>query len=160
MSDIAKIKHFLSGHNIAVLEFDDEMPTAESAAVVVGCRPAEIAKSILLLVGGVPVLVVTSGDTKVNSSKLKQITGLRGKVKLPAADEVLEYTGYAPGGVCPFLLPDDLPVYLDLSLQRFTIIYPAAGNEFSAVPIDYQALKRVTSGMSADIAVPLPENRS
>ena len=160
MPEIAKVKQFLCGHNITVLEFDNETPTAGSAAVVVGCSPAEIAKSILLLVGGVPVLVVTSGDTKVNSSKLKRVTGLRGKVKLPAAAEVLDYTGYTPGGVCPFLLPDDLPVYLDLSLQRFTIIYPAAGNEFSAVPIDYEALQRLTNGISADIAVPLPENRS
>ena len=157
MPDIAKVKSFLSGHNVVVQEFDIETPTAESAAAVVGCSPAEIAKSILLLVGSVPVLVVTSGDTKVNSSKLKQVTGLSGKVKLPAADEVLEYAGYAPGGVCPFLLPNDLPFYLDLSLQRFTIIYPAAGNAFSAVPIDYQTLQSLTAGISADVTVPLSE---
>lgn len=156
MPDIEEVKSFLSGHNVAVLEFDIATPTVESAAVAVGCSPAEIAKSILLFVGGKPVLVVTSGDTKVNSSKLKKVSGLGGKVKLPAADEVLEHTGFAPGGVCPFLLPSELPVYLDFSLQRFTVIYPAAGNSYSAVPVDFQLLQELTGGICTDVTVPFP----
>lgn len=139
-----------------VLEFDAETPTAGTAAAAVGCSPAEIAKSILFLVGGRPVMVVTSGDMKVNSSRLKKAAGLSGKVRLPEAEDVLEHTGYAPGGVCPFLLPNELPVFLDVSLQRFATVYPAAGNNYSAVPVTFPVLQNLTGGTVAEICTPLP----
>ena len=153
MASFKEVQTFLANHGIRVLEFDVKTPTAESAAVAVGCSPAEIAKSVLLLVGGVPVMVVTSGDMRVNSSRLKKVTGLSGKVKLPNADQVVQYTGYAPGGVSPFLLPVELLVYLDRSLRRFEVIYPAAGNDHSAVPIACQRLDQLTRGIWADLSV-------
>ena len=65
------------------------------------------------LVGGKPVLVVASGDVRVKSGLLKQATGWSGQVRLPAPEEVVRYTGYPPGAVSPFLLPQGLPVLLD-----------------------------------------------
>lgn len=155
MPDFEEVREFLSGNGFAVLEFDTETPSSVTAAVAVGCTVAEIAKSILLLVGGRPVLVVTSGDMKVNSSLLKKKTGLTGKVQLPDRDAVMSITGYRPGGVCPFLLPKYLPVYIDSSLKRFTRIFPAAGNQYSAVPMRYEQLKSLTSAIEADVCLPL-----
>lgn len=146
MATIDEVKAFLAEHHIEVLEFEAPTPTSQAAAQAVGCSVAEIAKSILFLVGGEPVLVVTCGDVKVTGSKLKQVSGLKGKVRLPDAEEVLRQTGYAPGGVCPFLLPKERRVLIDSSMRRFPRVYAAAGNDHSAVPITVDQLLVVTAG--------------
>ncbi|SEA00411.1 Cys-tRNA(Pro) deacylase, prolyl-tRNA editing enzyme YbaK/EbsC [Desulfuromusa kysingii] len=157
MASLDQLKEYLANHNIEVWEYAEPTATAMAAASAVGCRVAEIAKTLLFVVGGKPVIVVTCGDMKVKSSPLKQTSGLSGKVKLPQADEVLRYTGYAPGGVCPFLLPADLPVFLDLSLQRFPVVYAAAGNNHSAVPVSVAQLEQLTDGKLAALCVSLSE---
>ena len=83
--------------------------------------------------------------------------GFAGKVKLPRADEVESHTGYAPGGVCPFLLPAGLPVLLDVSMQRFSVVYAAAGSSYSAVPVTVAQLERLTGGKLADLCSPVAE---
>lgn len=155
MPTIDEVKTYLAGHGIRVLEFEEPTPTAETAAMAVGCRAAEIAKSVLLLVGGAPLLVVTCGDMKVNSSRLKQAAGRSGKVRLPQAEEVIAHTGYAPGGVCPFLLPPGLPVFVDASLRRFERVYAAAGNDHSAVPVSAAQLLKLTGGTAVEVCGPL-----
>ncbi|PLX42107.1 MAG: aminoacyl-tRNA deacylase [Deltaproteobacteria bacterium] len=147
MPTIEDVKKFLAGEGITCLEFEEDTPTAETAAQAVGCTPAEIAKTVLFIVGGEPVVVVTSGDVKVKGSLLKAETGLTGKVLLPAADEVFRVTGYRPGGVCPFLLPRALRVVIDSSMRRFEKVYAAAGNDHSAVPITVDRLLAVTGGV-------------
>jgi len=151
MPAIEDVKRYLTAHQVEVWEYQQPTPTCETAAAAVGCTPAEIAKTLLFLVGGNPVIVVTCGDMKVKSSLLKQATGLSGKVKLPQAEEVLQHTGYAPGGVCPFLLSPELPLLLDRSLQRFLQVYAAAGNDYSAVPISYSRLQELTAGRLVDV---------
>jgi len=149
-----QVKAFLATYGVMVLQFDRPTPTAEMAALAINCSPAEIAKTLLFLINGNPVAVVTSGDTKVKSSLLKQAAGLTGKVRLPATADVLRHTGYAPGGVCPFLLPAHLPIFLDPSLRRFQVIYPAAGNDSSGVPIDFETLRKITGGCEAAVCEP------
>lgn len=156
MPTIDDVKRYLAERGVAVREFEEPTPTSETAARAVGCTAGEIAKTVLFLVGGVPVAVVTSGDTKVIGSKLKKATGLTGKVKLPSAEEVLRHTGYAPGGVCPFLLPTGLRIVADPSLRRFATVYPAAGNDYSAVPLTCERLLELTGAVEADTCEPLP----
>ena len=151
MPVIDEVKEWLHPRGIEVLEFTEPTPNSQAAARAVGCSVAEIAKSILILVGGRALLVVTSGDAKVRNAKLKAATGLTGKVRLPQAEEVVRHTGYAPGGVCPFLLPEGLPVLIDRSLRRFAKVYAAAGNDHSAVPITFEQLLAVTGGMEVDV---------
>lgn len=83
MPDIESVKIWLNKHGVEVWQYDQPTPTADAAAVAVGCSVAEIAKTLLFLVGGEPLIVVTCGDMKVKSSLLKQGTGRSGKVKLP-----------------------------------------------------------------------------
>ena len=151
MPSIEEVKRYLESHDIAVREYQQPTPTCETAAAAVGCTPAEIAKTLLFLVGGTPIAVVTCGDMKVKSSPLKKASGLSGKVKLPEAQEVLQQTGYSPGGVCPFLLPPELPVLLDRSMQRFDCVYAAAGNDYSAVPVTFEQLQTLTGGIPAEV---------
>jgi len=151
MPSITEVKAYLAEHNIEVWEYQQPTPTCETAAAAVGCTAAEIAKTLLFLVGGNPVAVVTCGDMKVKSSLLKKAAGFSGKVKLPQADEVLQHTGYAPGGVCPFMLSPELPVLLDCSMQRFDQVYAAAGNDFSAVPVTFPQLEALTGGTPVNV---------
>lgn len=154
MPHIDDVEAFLRARGIEVWRYAQPTPTAETAAAAVGCSAAEIAKSLLFIVGGAPLLVVTCGDMKVKSSLLKQGTGCSGKVKLPQAEEVVALTGYAPGGVCPFLLPDKLPVFLDQSLRRFTQVFAAAGNDASAVPVSAAQLEMLTGGSWVKVCEP------
>lgn len=159
MPDIYEVKHYLAGWGVEVWEFQEPTPTAETAAVAVGCSAAEIAKTVLFIVGSTPVVVVTCGDVKIKTSKLKQATGLAGKARLPQADEVKLHTGYAPGGVCPFLLPGALRILIDSSMRRFARVYAAAGNDHSAVPITVDQLLEITGGEEVAVCETL-ENRA
>ncbi len=154
MASLTEIKEFLCSHDVEVWEYAEPTATAAAAASAVGCGVAEIAKTLLFLVGGAPVAVVTCGDMKVKSSLLKQASGLSGKVKFPQSEDVLAHTGYAPGGVCPFLLSDELPIFLDVSLKRFSVVYAAAGNSHSAVPVTMDQLLKLTDGDVAELCVP------
>jgi len=154
MPEIAEIKSYLDRHGIEVWEYEQPTATAATAAAAVGCSVAEIAKTLLFIVGGVAVAVVTCGDMKVKSSRLKQAFQLTGKVKLPEAEDVQSHTGYKPGGVCPFLLPETLPLVLDESLKRFPVVYAAAGTSHSAVPVSVAQLQTLTGGALADVCDP------
>jgi prolyl-tRNA editing enzyme YbaK/EbsC (Cys-tRNA(Pro) deacylase) len=151
MPTIEDVKRFLRDRNIEVREFVEATPNSEAAARAVGCSAAEIAKSILFIVGSAPIVVVTSGDVKVKGSKLKRAVGLTGKARLPEADEVIRHTGYAPGGVCPFLLPEGLRVLVDASMRRFPVVFAAAGNEHSAVPVTVDQLLEITGGIEVEV---------
>lgn len=144
-------ERYLQEKGIVVQRFAEATPTAEAAARAVGCSVAEIAKTILLLVGGQPVAVVTAGDRRVNSSRLKQATALTGKVRFPEPGEVQRLTGYAPGGVSPFLLPPELPLLVDASLRRFAVVYPAAGDDHSAAAVTVEQLLELSGGREVSV---------
>ncbi len=147
-----QVQAYLERAGHAAANFDRPTPTSAAAAEAVGCTVAEIAKSILLLIGKQPVLVVTSGDTRIKSGLLKKASGLSGKVTLPDPDDVARCTGYLPGAVSPFLLPKDLPVFLDRSLQRFSTIYPAAGTSSSAVALSFLSLLELTGARIVEVS--------
>ena len=151
MPSIDAVRAWLAGHGVEVLEFDVPTPTSETAAGAVGCAVGQIAKTLLFRVGERHVAVIAAGDARVQQARLKQATGFPGKVKMANADEVVAWTGYAPGGVCPFLLPDDLPRLLDASLRRFDVVYPAAGNARSAVPIGYARLLELSGATETEV---------
>jgi len=151
MPSIREVKSYLANKGIEVWEFADPTPTSQSAARAVGCSVGEIAKTILFLIGKIPVVIVSCGDVKVNTSKLKRASQLTGKVRLPGPDDVKCHTGYLPGGVCPFLLPAGLKILLDSSMRRFPQVYAAAGNDHSAVPITFAQLQEITAGMEVDV---------
>ena len=146
-----QVQAYLLRQGLVPQNFARPTPTSAAAAAAVGCAVGEIAKSILLLVGQQPVIVIASGDAKVRGGRLKRAAGLTGKVTFPSAETVKQYTGYAPGGVSPFLLPEDLPVFLDQSLQRFELIYPAAATDRSAVALTFSQLEELCGGKVVDV---------
>lgn len=123
-----------------VLEFEVSSATVELAAKAADVEPERIAKSMSFTLSTGPILVVTAGDTKIDNSKYKQ--QFHEKAKMVPFGEVEELIGHAPGGVCPFLIKEEVKVYLDESLKRFDTVYPAAGSDNSAVKLTISHLKR------------------
>ncbi|MEW6662980.1 MAG: YbaK/EbsC family protein [Bacillota bacterium] len=149
-----RVRSFLARFpfELEVLEFDASTHTSELAAQAVGVAVGQIAKTILFTAGPQAVLVVTSGDAKVNQSKLKQLMGFTGKVKLADAETAMELTGFPPGGVCPFATKTPIPVLIDQSMLRFPVVYAAAGSPRSAVPVTVSQLLEITGGQLCDLA--------
>ncbi len=146
MPTLAQVRDYLARFDLKVLEYEQPTPTVADAARVVGCSEAEIGKTLLFRIGETPVAVLAAGDRKVASSRLKAAAGLSGKVRMVPPEQVEELVGYPPGGVCPFLLPESLPLLLDASLRRFRVVYPAAGTRASAVAVPVAWLEQVTGG--------------
>lgn len=143
MSSIEKVKEYLKifGAAEGVQEFEVSSATVELAAKALGVEPARIAKSLTFgeKEGGC-IMVVAAGDAKINNGMFKRRFGC--KPSMLPAEEVLRLTGHAVGGVCPFALPEEVPVYLDESLQRFVTVFPAAGSSNSAVELTLEQLER------------------
>ncbi|MDQ0200122.1 YbaK/EbsC family protein [Neobacillus ginsengisoli] len=135
--------------NLEPLEFKEKTNTVEEAANVLGVKGAQIAKSILFKAGGQFGLFVTAGDIRVNQKKVKMLLGA-GKPKLATPEEVEDITGFKVGGVCPFALNKEVPIYLDESMKRFDLVYTAAGTAQSALPITFEKLQEITNGLVID----------
>ena len=148
---VESVKAYLSTFGLAdrVMEFDVSSATVELAAVAVGCEPAHIAKTLSFDVDGEAVLIVTAGDRKIDNPKYK--AQFHTKAKMLSYDDALTRIGHAVGGVCPFAVNDGVAVYLDESLKRFDIIYPAAGSASSAVKLTPAELEKASGGTWIDV---------
>lgn len=135
--------------DIAVMVTEDSSATVALAAQAHGVEPAQIAKTICLGVNGRTVLIVASGTARLDNRKIKAVFG--GKGRMLDAEQVLALTSHPVGGVCPFGLPEPLPIYCDLSLRRFTEVLPAAGAPNAAVRIATDRLAALTDATWIDI---------
>lgn len=121
------------GRDKDILEYTASSATVELAAQALDVEPARIAKTLAFQAKEGALLVVAAGDAKMNNAKFKAVFGIKAKMLTP--EETLEHTGHAVGGVCPFGLKNKLPVYLDISLQRFKTVFPACGSSNSAIEL-------------------------
>ena len=130
---IEKAKEFFRerGMEDRVLEFDASSATVELAAAAVGCEPARIAKTLSFHVDGQVALVVAAGDARIDNQKFK--AEFQTKAKMLKTEEVEPLVGHGVGGVCPFAVNEGCNVYLDDSLRRFDVVYPACGSASSAI---------------------------
>lgn len=134
-----------------ILRFPESTHDSESAARSLGVELGQIAKTILFLADASPVAVVVSGDRRVDPKKVRAL-GHGRNVRLAGPADVLAHTGFAVGAVSPVPLPSGVPVYLDRSLRRFPVVYPAAGETdcmFATTPDELSAL---TGGKEADLS--------
>lgn len=130
-----KVKSYFAelGMEERVKEFHQSSATVELAAQALGCKPERIAKTMSFLLGEQPILIVTAGDAKVDNKKYKE--QFHQKARMIPAENVEQHIGHAPGGVCPFAVLPGVQIFLDESLKRFDIVYPAAGSANSAVEL-------------------------
>lgn len=125
-----------------VIELKESTATVALAAEALGVEPGMIAKTMSFLQGEQPVLILTEDTAKVDNRKYKDTFHV--KAKMIPFEQVEEVTGHAPGGVCPFGIKDGIEVYLDESLKRFETVYPAAGDDHSAVRLTIPELEKVS----------------
>ena len=142
------------GFGDRVREFEASSATVELAAAALGCEGARIAKTLSFKLSDGVVLIVAAGDAKVDNHKFKE--KFHQKAKMLTAEEAVELVGHAVGGVCPFGVNDGVRVYLDESLRRFDIVYPACGSSNSAVKLTPEELCAASGGEWADLCK-LPE---
>nr|WP_325182307.1 YbaK/EbsC family protein [uncultured Oscillibacter sp.] len=126
-----------------ILEFPVSSATVELAAAAVGVEGARIAKSLSFKIEDKPVIIVAAGDAKVDNGKYK--AQFHTKAKMLTHEEAHSLIGHDVGGVCPFALPEDVKVYLDVSLKRFGTVFPAAGSGNSAIELTCEELERYSS---------------
>ena len=126
-----------------IIEFKTSSATVKEAAVAANCSEGEIAKTLSFIVDDSPILIVVAGDAKINNGKYKSY--FHTKAKMIPFENVEELIGHAVGGVCPFGITENTKVYLDVSLKRFSQVYPACGSSNSAIKLTIEELEN-TSG--------------
>ncbi|MDF2540434.1 MAG: YbaK/prolyl-tRNA synthetase associated region [Herbinix sp.] len=138
---IDKVREYLRqwGREKDMKEFETSSATVELAAMALNVEPQRIAKTLSFKKDDCALLIVAAGDAKIDNGKFKSEFGMKAKMLSP--EEVVEYTGHAIGGVCPFGLKEQVNVFLDESLQRFASIFPACGSSNSAIELTCQELE-------------------
>jgi prolyl-tRNA editing enzyme YbaK/EbsC (Cys-tRNA(Pro) deacylase) len=119
--------------DLRLIEVEGTTATVDTAARALGVEPGRIAKTLAIRAGDHLFLLCTRGDARLDNRKCKDEFGAR--PRMLGADETFELTGHPVGGVCPFGLTTALPVYLDISLQAFEIVFPAGGSLNSSVEV-------------------------
>ena len=144
---LERAKEYLAekGYADHVIELEDSSATVQLAAQALGVEPGMIAKTMSFLIGEEAILILTEGTAKVDNRKYKDIFHM--KAKMIPFEEVENWIGHAPGGVCPFGIKEGIKVYLDESLKQFDTVYPAAGNDHSAVKLTIAELGEVAGAV-------------
>ncbi|MDR1651331.1 MAG: YbaK/EbsC family protein [Synergistaceae bacterium] len=125
--------------------------TVEDASRTVGAPPEKILKSLLFFIDdSYWALALMSGANKVNDKKVRRALGAR-KVRMGTAEAIMEFSGFAPGGVPPVGYPVQPKALLDLDLFQYDTVWSAAGTDHDFFPITPDELLRITGGAAADI---------
>ena len=137
---LESVRAWLRDHapDLRLIEVEDTTATVETAAKALGVEPGRIAKSLAVRAGEHLFLLVARGDARLDNRKTKDEFGAR--PRMLGAEETFEMTGHPVGGVCPFGLKSDLPVYLDVSLKDFDVVYPAGGSLNTSVEVATERL--------------------
>jgi len=153
---LQSVKEWLAAHapDLPLIEVEGTTATVDTAAQALGVVPGRIAKTLAIRAGDRLFLLCTRGDARLDNRKCKDELGAR--PRMLGADETLEVTGHPVGGVCPFGLKQPLPIYLDVSLQAFDVVYPAGGSINSSVEVSTERLFTLVAERWVDLCR-LPE---
>jgi prolyl-tRNA editing enzyme YbaK/EbsC (Cys-tRNA(Pro) deacylase) len=143
-------------HPYTPLMLDGAARTAQEAADGLGVLLGQIAKSVIFKrkEDGVAVLVVTSGDRRVDE---KKVSALVGKVGRADADFVKVQTGFTIGGVSPVAHLNPPVTLLDQDLWRFEVVWAAAGHPHGVFQLQPEDLKRLTGAPVVDVVQAMSE---
>lgn len=137
-------------HPHAPQMLDDAARTAQQAADALGIAVGQIAKSIIFKrkSDDVAVLVITSGDRRVDEKKVDALVGKTGRAD---AEFVKAKTGFSIGGVSPLAHTTKPVVLIDRELFRFDEIWAAAGHPHAVFRLRPQDLEALTGAPVADV---------
>lgn len=142
---LKNVREYLKQYKLdnQILEFPVSSATVKEAAEAIGCREADIAKTMSFLVEEQPIVIVVAGDRKIDNAKYKQ--EFHKKAKMVPFEQVEDIIGHEVGGVCPFAVNKGVEVYLDESLKEFEHVYPACGSHNSAIKLTIKQLEETTN---------------
>jgi prolyl-tRNA editing enzyme YbaK/EbsC (Cys-tRNA(Pro) deacylase) len=127
------------GLDVEVKRLEASTATVEQAAEAVGCPTGQIAKSLVFVADGDPVLCIASGAHRVETDRLADVLDVA-EVRQATPAEVRAATGFAIGGVPPF--GHGLPVVLDEVLLEHELVWAAGGDGHSLFTVDPRELAR------------------
>ena len=135
---LESVKAWLAANapDLRLIEVGQSTATVDAAAKALGVLPGMIAKTLAVRAGDHLFLLVARGDARLDNRKCKD--EFRARPRMLGSGETLALTGHPVGGVCPFGLNNPIPIYLDVSLKAFDIVYPAGGSLNTSVeaPLD------------------------
>ena len=152
MRGVKEVKSYIdkNGINAEIIMFEAEQAkTSASAAEHLGCEVAQIAKSIVLKAES-PILVIISGDMRVDLKKLSEV--IEEKAKLASPEYVLEEVGFIIGGVPPMGFDKPVRILMDKSVERFTEVFSSGGSRESILRISVDDLKNATKCELVDVS--------
>lgn len=151
---LESVRAYFAEHapDISIITQAASTATVAEAAETLGVQPGQIAKTLSLRVNGATVLVVARGDARLDNRKTREALG--GRPRMLGADEVEALTGHPVGGVCPFALATPLPIYCDVSLKDFELVYPAAGSRTASLCLSPDRLAQLTGAAWVDVCQP------
>ena len=132
-------------------EFEEGTPTAAAAAAAIGCEPAEIVKTIVFVCDGRPVLALVPGDRRADPAKITTTTKTHAS-RVARPEEVFAVTGFEPGAVAPFPVPQASRILLDRELLQHQTVWVGAGSTRHMAGLSPLDLVRLTSAESGELA--------
>jgi prolyl-tRNA editing enzyme YbaK/EbsC (Cys-tRNA(Pro) deacylase) len=133
-----------------IVVLPDSVHTAALAAEALGCEVGAIANSLLFDCEGRPVLILTSGAHRVDTTKVADRLGL-GTLRRAKPEFVREHTGQVIGGVSPLGHPAPVPTYLDPALRQHPEIWAAAGHPATVFSTTYDELRTMTGATEVEV---------
>src|ERR1700712_1368854 len=148
---LESVRAFLSQRaaDLKIIETEASSATVALAAEAHGVSPAQIAKTICVRVDDRVLLIVTSGVARLDNRKFREVLG--GKPRMLDAEAVVAATGHPVGGVCPFGLLSELPIFCDVSLRNFPEVVPAAGAVNAAVRVSPERIAELVGARWVDV---------
>jgi prolyl-tRNA editing enzyme YbaK/EbsC (Cys-tRNA(Pro) deacylase) len=143
--------HTLRGGTGRIISLPDSVHTAALAAEALGCPVGAIANSLLFDADDTPVLILTSGDHRVDTGKVAADIGV-GRLRRASPEFVRTHTSQVIGGVSPIGHPAPVPTYLDTWLRRYEEIWAAAGHPAAVYSTTYDELLAMTGATEIDVA--------
>lgn len=134
----------------SVRVLSDAARTAAQAADALGCDVGAIANSLIFDAAGSPVLILTSGAHRVDTTLVARTLGVPA-LDRASADFVRAHTGQAIGGVAPVGHPTPVPTYLDRALAAYPVIWAAAGHAHAVFDTSYDELRELTEATELDV---------
>jgi prolyl-tRNA editing enzyme YbaK/EbsC (Cys-tRNA(Pro) deacylase) len=153
---LESVRAWIAQHapDLPIIEVEASTATVETAAIALGVLPGRIAKTLAVRTRDHTFLLVARGDARLDNRKCKDEFGDR--PRMLDADATFELTGHKVGGVCPFGLKTKLPIYVDVSLKAFDVVYPAGGSLNTSVEIPTERLFELVGDRWVDVCK-LPE---
>jgi prolyl-tRNA editing enzyme YbaK/EbsC (Cys-tRNA(Pro) deacylase) len=139
------------GVDADVRRFEQPVPTAATAAAVLGCAVGAVANSLVFDADGAPLLVLASGAHRVDTGKLAALIGAA-RVRRATPEFVFAATGQEVGGVAPVGHPAPLRTVVDVDLAAYPLLWAGGGDHYTMFAASYEDLLRVTAGEAAAVA--------